>query len=271
MSALERIHRGTVRVDSIAPDDRGFRYGDGLFETMRGHRGTIPWWPAHWQRLSAGAERLQLPLPPQEQVLGEVAELLDGGEAVLRLQLTRGGGGRGYAPPEDPEPTWVLSRHALPPPAPTAGLRLRWCATRLAAQPLLAGLKHCNRLEQVLARLEFRAPGDDEGLMLGPDDEVVSATSANVLVLREGRWLTPPVDRCGVAGVCRGWLLEQGLADEQLLSREALEQADAVVLTNAVRGILPVSRLGTRSWPPHPRVGVLRAALADANPAFADS
>ena len=271
MSAGGRIHRGAARVESIGPDDRGFRYGDGLFETMRGHRGTIPWWPAHWRRLSAGAERLQLRLPGHEQVLGEVAELLDGGEAVVRLQLTRGGGGRGYAPAEDPEPTWVLSRHALPPPTPAGGLRLRWCTTRLAAQPLLAGIKHCNRLEQVLARLELRATGDDEGVMLGPDDEVVSATSANVLVLRGGQWSTPPVHRCGVAGICRGWLLEQGLAAEQRLSREAVELADAVVLTNAVRGILPVSRLGTRSWPPHPRVAALRAALAGANPAFADS
>lgn len=271
MSASERIYRGQARVESIAPDDRGFRYGDGLFETMRGHRGTIPWWPAHWRRLSAGASRLQLPLPPEALVLGEIAAMLDGGDGVVRLQLTRGGGGRGYAPPAAAEPAWVLSRHELPPPPPERGLGLRWCTTRLAAQPLLAGLKHCNRLEQVLARLELRGGGDDEGLLLGEEGEVVSAISANLFILRGGRWWTPPVDRCGVAGVCRGWLLEQGLAGERRLDREAVEQAEAVVLTNAVRGILPVSGLGTRRWSPHPRTGALRAALAAAHPAFADS
>ncbi|KGO97689.1 aminotransferase class IV, partial [Novilysobacter defluvii] len=169
------------------------------------------------------------------------------------------------------EPAWVLSRHESPPPPPERGLGLRWCTTRLAAQPLLAGLKHCNRLEQVLARLELRGGGDDEGLLLGEEGEVVSAISANLFILRGGRWWTPPVDRCGVAGVCRGWLLEQGLAGERRLDREAVEQAEAVVLTNAVRGILPVSGLGTRRWSPHPRTGALRAALAAAHPAFADS
>ena len=271
MSASERIYRGTARAESIAPDDRGFRYGDGLFETMRGHRGTIPWWPAHWHRLSAGASRLQLPLPPEAFVLGELAAMLEGGDAVVRLQVTRGGGGRGYAPPAAAEPTWVLSRHELPPPPPEGGLGVRWCTTRLAAQPLLAGVKHCTRLEQVLGRLELRGGEDDEGLLLSEDDEVVSAISANLFILRGGEWWTPPVDRCGVAGVARSWLLGQGLAGERRLDREAVEQAEAVVLTNAVRGILPVSRLGTRRWSPHPQAGALRAALAAAHPAFADS
>ena len=271
MSGGERIYRGSARVESIDPDNRGFRYGDGLFETMRGHRGSVPWWPAHWRRLSAGAARLQLPLPREELVLGEIAAMLDGGDGVVRLQLTRGGGGRGYAPASAAEPAWVLSRHGVPPAPPDGALRLRWCTTRLAQQPLLAGLKHCNRLEQVLARLELRDGGEDEGLVLGEGDEVVSAISANVFILRGDHWWTPPVDRCGVAGVCRAWLLGQGLAGERRLDREAVGEADAVVLTNAVRGILPVSRLGTRRWPPHPRVGALRAALAAAHPAFADS
>lgn len=267
-----RIYRGGARVEALAADDRGFRYGDGLFETMRGHQGGVPWWPAHWQRLAGGAARLQLPLPPAEFVFDEVAALLAGGEAVVRLQVTRGSGGRGYAPPAAPEAAWVLSRHPLPTAAPVAGLRLRWCDTRLAAQPLLAGLKHCNRLEQVLARLESGDGAEaDEGLMLDPDGNVVSATSANLFVLRDGHWSTPPVDRCGVAGLCRGWLLAQGHAREQRLVRAQVEQADAVVLTNAVRGILPVSRLGPRRWPPHPQVDLLRAALAAAHPAFADT
>lgn len=271
MSGEVRLYRGTSRVEAIAADDRGLRYGDGLFETMRGHRGAVPWWTAHWRRLAAGAARLQLPLPPPGLVFGEVTALLAGGDGVVRLQLTRGSGGRGYAPPVAPEPAWVLSRHPLPAAPPAAGLHLRWCATRLAEQPLLAGMKHCNRLEQVLARLELQGDGSDEGLMPGPDDEVISATSANVFVLRDGHWSTPPVERCGVAGVCRGWLLAQGHAGERRLLREEVEQAEAVVLTNAVRGILPVSRLGARRWQPHPRVDALRAALAADNPAFADS
>lgn len=271
MSGTVRLFRGSTPVEGLQPDDRGFRYGEGVFETMRAHRGAVPWWPAHWQRLARGAARLGLPLPPPGMALAEASALLAGGNAVLRLQLTRGGGGRGYASPGTAEPTWVLSLHSLPPVPAGEGLRLRWCGLRLAAQPALAGIKHCNRLEQVLARAELdTGEPADEGLLLGPEDELVSAIAANVFVLRGGEWLTPPVERCGVAGVCRGWLLEQGLARVQRLSRGDVEAADAVVLTNAVRGILPVVRLGARRWEPHPRMRMLRQALAAAHPAFVD-
>src|SRR5690606_2725116 len=155
VSGTVRLFRGSTPVEGLQPDDRGFRYGEGVFETMRAHRGAVPWWPAHWQRLARGAARLGLPLPPPGMALAEASALLAGGNAVLRLQLTRGGGGRGYASPGTAEPTWVLSLHSLPPVPAGEGLRLRWCGLRLAAQPALAGIKHCNRLEQVLARAEL--------------------------------------------------------------------------------------------------------------------
>lgn len=268
------IFRGTQRMAAIAPDDRGLAYGDGLFETMRVHDGDVPWWNRHWARLRSGAERLHMPLPPQEQVREQAQGLLGTDGAVLRLQLTRGRGGRGYAPPSDAEPTWMLARHPLPAAAPPEGMHVRWCETRLAEQPVLGGLKHCNRLEQVLARAEWSVTGPDEadadeGLMCSIAGQVVCATAANLFVLHGGRWSTPPVDRCGVAGVMRGWLLEQFEIAEWPLARTEVETADAVVLTNAVRGILPVARLGGRRWSPHPRVLEWQRRLADAHPAFA--
>jgi 4-amino-4-deoxychorismate lyase len=153
------------------------------------------------------------------------------------------------------------------------GLSLRWCATRLAIQPALAGIKHCNRLEQVLARAEWNDPvasdrDADEGLVCSGDGDVVSAIAANVFVLRGGRWLTPAVDRCGVAGVCRGQLLPLLEAHEARLSVADIEAADAVFLCNAVRGILGVSRLGSRSWPSHPAVAETRQLLARIHPGF---
>ena len=268
------IFRGTQRMAAIAPDDRGLAYGDGLFETMRAHGGDVPWWDRHWTRLRRGADRLRIPLPAQDQVREQAWRLLGTGDAVLRLQLTRGRGGRGYAPSSGAEPTWILARHPLPEPAPRGGLHVRWCETRLAEQPVLAGLKHCTRLEQVLARAEWNAPGADEadadeGLMCSIAGQVVCATAANLFILQGDRWSTPPVDRCGVAGVARGWLLEQFEIAERPLARSEVETADAVVLTNAVRGILPVARLGGRRWSPHPRVLEWQRRLADAHPAFA--
>ncbi len=270
-----RIFVGERRVEAVAADDRGLAYGDGLFETMRAHRGDVPWWDAHWARLERGAARLCLPLPDRDFVLGQARAMLEGVDAgVLKLIVTRGRGGRGYAPSKDAEPAWMLPLHPMP-SVPTRGLALRWCDTRLAIQPALAGLKHCNRLEQVLARAEWQDAeaedrGADEGLMLDTEDQVVSATSANLFALVDGRWVTPRLDRCGVAGVCRAWVLSDLRAEEVRLSRPQLESAGAIFLCNAVRGILPVARLGERAWAPHPQVSALRGRLAAAAPMFAD-
>lgn len=264
-----RIFAGDRRVDAVPPGDRGLAYGDGLFETMRVHRGGVPWFDRHWARLRAGAARLRLALPGRALVEAATADLLAGrDDGVLKLLVTRGAGSRGYAPPTEVEPVWMLSSHPAPSPARDDGLRLRWCETRLAIQRSLAGLKHCNRLEQVLARSEWMGDDWDDGLVRDTDGHVVSAISANLFVMRGERWRTPRVDRSGVAGICRAWLLQATTAEEALLSVDDVERADAVVLCNAVRGILPVARLGDHAWAPHPAVRELRRRLAAAHPAF---
>jgi 4-amino-4-deoxychorismate lyase len=265
-----RLFHGDRQVDAIAPDERGLAYGDGLFETLRAHRGELPWWDAHWARLERGAARLALPLPDHGQVRRQAAALFaDGGDGVLKLIVTRGGGARGYAPSSTAVPHWLLARHPLPAAAHGEGLRLRWCSTRFASQPLLAGIKHCNRLEQVLARAECVTGGDDEGLVCDAEGAVVSATSANLFVLRAGRWQTPSLGHCGVAGICRAFLLEALSAREARLEPSAVEAAEAVFLCNAVRGILSVASLGARAWSPHPAVAAAQAALARSHPGFA--
>jgi 4-amino-4-deoxychorismate lyase len=271
-----RIFSGGTRIEAVDAGDRGLAYGDGVFETMRAAGGAVPWWGRHRARLEEGARRLGLALPDAGLVRAEADALLAGGDAVLKLIVTRGAGGRGYAPETGAEPTWVLSRHAVPPASPVAGIALRWCETRLSIQPALAGIKHCNRLEQVLARAEWNDPAASdrdafEGLMRSTEGDVVCATAANIFVLSEGRWLTPGMDRCGVAGVCRGWVLEALEAEESRLHVTDVETAEAVFLCNAVPGILPVASLGTRRWRTHPRVTALRAQLAAAHPAFANN
>ena len=269
-----RVFVGAARVPGVPADDRVLAYGDGVFETLRACRGELPWWDSHWARLERGASRLGLALPRQAQVLDEAGRLLDGADAVLRLQLNRGNGGRGYAPSQGADPVWILARHPLPVAMPPQGVTLRWCATRLAIQPALAGIKHCNRLEQVLARAEWQAADAvdrdaDDGLMRSMEGDVVCATAANLFVLHGTRWCTPVLDRCGVAGICRQWLLDQFKVETARLSMADIETADAVVLTNAVRGILPVARLGARRWPPHPAVLEWQRCLARAHPGFA--
>lgn len=258
-----RLFRGQAPLAALDAGDRGLAYGDGLFETMRVANGRLPWWPAHRARLQRGAAALGIALPSASWLDGEVASLaaMAGGDAVLKLLLTRGAGGRGYAPPAEAEPTLALSLHPLPPPV-DAPLVLRWCALRMAIQPALAGLKHLNRLEQVLARAEWRDPAIHEGLLLDTRGRVACATAANVFALVDGRWLTPRVDECGVAGVARAWVLAHAPgAREADLSPAGVESAEAVFLCNAVRGILPVGRLGERRWPPHAGLEALREAM----------
>jgi 4-amino-4-deoxychorismate lyase len=265
-------HRCFMGSDAVAAppaDDRGLAYGDGLFETMRAHCGQVPWWDAHWARLERGATRLKLTLPAQAQVRREAAALLGEGGEVLKLLVTRGSGGRGYAPPAHAVPVWQLAAHPLPPALSDDGLTLRWCETRLAVQPALAGIKHCNRLEQVLARSEWSDVGVHEGLMCNQDGEVISATAANVFILRDGNWSTPPVDRSGVAGICRAWVMRTEPVREARIDMPDVETADAVFLCNAVRGILPVACLAARHWSRHPRVVALQQRLAAEHSAFA--
>ena len=270
MSASVRLFDGEARVEAWPWNARATAYGDGLFETMRIHAGAFPWWDAHWSRLACGAERLRLQLPAERLVRSEAEALFDdGAHGVLKLLVSRGATQRGYSPGAGAAPTWMVARFPLPDPHRGA-VRARWCDTRLSVQPALAGIKHCNRLEQVLARAECDAAGVDEGLVRDTLGDVVSAVSANVFVLQRGRWATPLVDRCGIAGVSRARLLAALEAREARLSVADVEGAEAVFLCNAVRGILPLAELGARRWVLHPAIAAAGEMLAVMHPGFAD-
>lgn len=256
--------------ESFTLNDRGLAYGDGVFETILVHEGEPVWWHEHWQRLLLGAQVLGIPVPDENIVLERCRELLaDERRCVLKLILTRGSGGRGYSAPKNPDPRIILSIH----PAPEiirGRVSLRWCETRLAQQPLLAGIKHLNRLEQVLARNECQDPAIFDGLMCDQDGNVVCTTAANVFVKLENQWLTPQLDRAGITGVARKWVLSQWPnVREGRLSRAQVEQAEAVFICNAVRGILGVDRLGESVLAIDRETGELQDRLAMEQPAFA--
>ncbi|HEX7112164.1 MAG TPA: aminodeoxychorismate lyase [Mizugakiibacter sp.] len=241
--------------ESVSALDRGLLYGDGLFETVLVVRGHAPLWPRHMARLAEGCARLGLPMPTADALWREVLEVTGGLErAVARISVTRGVGARGYAPPRPPQPTRIVNGSAAPAiPVDwyTRGIRVRFCELRLAAQPRLAGLKHLNRLEQVLARAEWGNADVAEGLLLDADGRVVCATAANLFVARGGRLATPALVRCGVAGVARAEVLERHAdAEVRDIAVEELMQADEIFLTSSVRGILPVRALPGRELAP---------------------
>ncbi|HJU27010.1 MAG TPA: aminodeoxychorismate lyase, partial [Rhodanobacteraceae bacterium] len=248
----------------IAADDRGLLYGDGLFETILFRQGAAPLWPRHMQRLRHGCERLALPAPDATMLAREAAEAIGGmPTAVVRITLTRGGGPRGYAPPTDLDCTRIVA--AFEPPFIASdwyarGIRVRFADLVLAAQPRLAGVKHLNRLEQVLARSEWNDPEIVEALLFDGEDRVIGATAANVFVARDGRIATPALDRCGVAGVARAEVLDAlPGAEIRDIGREELMQADEIFLCSSVRGILPVRELPGRALESGPFARLVQA------------
>jgi 4-amino-4-deoxychorismate lyase len=261
-------------VDGVAAvalplDDRGLAYGDGLFETMRAVGGRIALWDFHLARLRLGCERLGIPMPSAALLAGECESLLEGSaDTVLKLILTRGGGGRGYAPPHEPRPRRILMRLPAPPPPRPDGLRLHACATRLPLDPALAGLKHLNRLHQVLARAEVGAAGADEGLCLDAAGRVACATAANVFALVDGELRTPAMDEAGVAGTCRAALLADPVFGPTVrvgaLWPQELARASDVFLTNAVRGVMPVASIDGRDVARGAATAAAQAALSRA-------
>lgn len=245
--------------ETVPSWDRGLSYGDGLFETVLVHRGAPCQWPRHCTRLLLGCRRLGIAEPPAALLEAEVRRLIAGlDEAVLKVLITRGVGGRGYRPQPAAEPRRIL--HLYPAPNyPAAwrqsGVVVRFCRTPTSYNPALAGLKHLNRLDNVLARAEWDDPEIAEGLLSGMDGEIVGGTMTN-LFLWDGRTLaTPALDRCGIAGTVRALTLELAracgipctVADTR---REALVRMPGLFLTNSLVGAWPVRRLEERELDP---------------------
>lgn len=235
---------------NLSPLDRGLAYGDGLFETVRVSVGRTPLWSLHRARLIQGAKRLDIPLdvPRIEQERAELLRRRPGVDGVLKLIVTRGCGGRAYLPPAQPLPSysWQLRPGVLPAwAAGQQGVALYECRHRLGDNPALAGIKHLNRLEYVLARMEW---GDDypEGLLYDGREHLIEGTLSNVFVRLDGQWCTPRLDRNGVAGVMRRLVRETLLpaigerAQERTLSRRELLSAQECFVCNSVFGIWPV-------------------------------
>lgn len=242
-----------VEATPLSPLDRGLHYGDGVFRTLRLDQGRPLWWQDHLAKLAADAGRLGLPCPAPEVWHADLAQLggrLEGG--ILKLILTRGVGARGYRPPQECQATRILIHDPAPPLAanwPGDGLRARVCTLRLAEQPALAGIKHLNRLENVLARAEWNDPKIHEGLLLDAADRVVCGTMSNLFFWRDGRLHTPRLDRCGIAGVVRGRLLARYPAQQGDYALEEILAADEVMLSNSVLGLVRLARLEDRYWP----------------------
>jgi len=256
------------RESSISPFDRGFAYGDGVFRTLSTKGGQVLSWRRHLIRLQTDCNALGIVCPSEEVLLADIAKLLTGAEdCVIKIIITRGESERGYAVPPLAQPTRVVIK-AMFPAYPeqyfSDGVALHLCQTRLAHQPRLAGIKHLNRLENVLARMEWVDAQVADGLLLDLDGNVIECTMSNLFIRLGDTLITPDLSRCGVAGITRERILEIApdlgyTAEIKHVRLSELMDADEILICNSLYGAWNVRRLADRIWP----LGVLAAKLRE--------
>jgi branched-subunit amino acid aminotransferase/4-amino-4-deoxychorismate lyase len=248
----------------IAPNDRGFTLGDGLFETVLAIDGKPDQWEAHVARLVAGCAILRLPAPTPAQLAAAAAEVLTGatGRCALRISWSAGVGGRG---PDRPSPI-VPSLSVTAAPAPPLGPARLITARSVRRNPFspTSRLKTLSYLDNVLARDEARAAGGTEAVMLNTAGNLACAAVANLFWIREGRVFTPALE-CGVlAGITRARLMAAYEVEEVVAGREALDEAEAIFLTNSLTGVRAAESLDDRALAPNGLTAELSALLQSA-------
>ncbi len=262
----------------VPASDRGLAYGDGLFETLRIAHGKPSLLDYHLRRMLDGANRLAIPLT-RDQLTGAVDSALVHFQSefpqncegwILKMMLTRGSGGRGYLPPENPSPRLIISAHPLPAPPDRSGVEVGIARSVLVVDPAIAGVKSLNRLAQVQASREIQ-PGWFDVLMCDSAGCLIEGTRTNLFCLLGNTWVTPPVSSLAVAGVARAALIDHlntqnAPVEEYPLSMAMLYRRDfeGLVLTNSVMGALPVKRIDRFQLPISDRLATIVSFLSDA-------
>jgi 4-amino-4-deoxychorismate lyase len=242
---------------TIEATDRGLHYGDGLFETIEIINEQPIFLTLHLMRLEAGCSVLNIPFPKKILLIDEVNQLCNNiSHGVIKIVLTRGSGGRGYRQPDLINITRYIALHPYPNYLESykeQGILARFCATRLGLNPSLAGLKHNNRLEQVLARAEWQDEVQ-EGLMLNIKNEVIEGTMSNLFVVKDQKILTSKITECGVKGIMRQMIMDHSKSipiplKETTLNKKDIFQADELFISNSVIGIWPIRQLEGKIYP----------------------
>jgi 4-amino-4-deoxychorismate lyase len=261
----------------ISIRDRGLLYGDGVFRTLRATQGKAQHWLLHYQKLRHDCTALDIACPDVGLLSAELNDLLARHpNGVVKLIVTRGEGTRGYAPPDCAETTHLWDISPLPDyPADWAihGIKARLCQLRLSQQPRLAGIKHLNRLENVLAAAEWNDAqlpdsGIAEGLLLDIDGNAIEGTRSNLFLVSQGELITPDLSRSGVAGVQRDrvitWSTQHNMPLQiRDVGLDEVLHADELFVVNSIIGLWPVRELEQRRWIGFPVAMQIRQAWAE--------
>jgi 4-amino-4-deoxychorismate lyase len=252
---------------ALSATDRGLAYGDGVFRTLAVRDGHAVAWVRQYAKLQRDCLALRIACPPEPELRDDLARVASAQrECAVKIIVTRGEGRRGYAVPEKPaRPLRIVIPYPFPDyPHDYArrGVVIRRCALRLGSQPALAGIKHLNRLENVLARMEWADPQIAEGLLLDHADNVIGGTMTNLFIVEGNVLATPDLVQCGVAGVTRERVMEAAAAHGvscrvESFGLERVKAAQEVFLVNSLIGVWPVRRFEDSVW----RAGKLSTAV----------
>lgn len=255
----------------LSPLDRGLAYGDGVFRTLKVVNGVPEQWPMHYQKLVADCGAIGIVCPGADQLMSDFQQLFGVDEiAAAKIIITRGDGARGYTPPAITAPMRLMIKSPLPKYPQShyvEGVSLHVCEVRLVSQPKLAGVKHLNRLENVLARMEWSDPTIAEGVMLDTADNVIECTSANIFARFGDTLLTPDLSQCGIAGITRQRILEFASTFSLKTKIEAFDllklyTADEVIICNSIYGAWHVRKINDRIWGGQNLAADIRKALS---------
>ncbi|TMP40535.1 aminodeoxychorismate lyase [Pseudoalteromonas citrea] len=241
-----------IMTGTLSCKDRGLQYGDGFFTTVQIKAGQLALWSLHIQRLQQCQQRLGFTAFNWQELTDYCVEVAKTHQqAVLKVIITRGVGGRGYTPPENVTPTVTVSVSEFPmhyTQLSQTGLCLGVSNIQLGHQPLLAGLKTLNRLEQVLIKQDAMQFSDDDVVVMDIDNHVVETSVGNIIGYQEGEFYTPKLDKCGIEGVYLKHLAQHNLIKPTQIKLEQLLEMDAVVVCNSLMECMPVSQLGEKAY-----------------------
>lgn len=238
--------------------DRGLAYGDGVFRSFAVKNGVPHQWALQYQKLAADCQALNIQCPSAEILLKDIQALFGANEyAVAKIIVTRGEGVRGYGFPADIMPKRIVIKSAAPnypEKNATAGVCLHLCELRLSHQAKLAGIKHLNRLENVLARNEWSDASIADGILLDLEGNVIEGTMSNVFARFGTTLTTPALNQCGVSGLARERILSYvpalGLqANIQNLPLAVMMQADEIIICNSLFGAWQAVDFNGKQWP----------------------
>ena len=271
--AIKNLINGKF-VDELAAHDRGLHYGDGLFETITVENMQLLCWDEHLKRLERGCIKLNIAVPDKNLLKNEVSALINTeSQGVIKIIISRGQGGRGYKILENIAPTRIISLYPWPnhyDENSTSGVKTRICKYRYAKNPFLAGIKHLNRLEHILARSEWNDHSIAEGIVMDSEYYVIEGIMSNIFCIIGKTLYTPDLSACGIEGIVRGKIIELASnlkfnVEIKKISLGFLMNAEEIFMCNSIIGVWPVNIIDETKFSKHKKTQNIIKTLQEYN------